>query len=67
MVPYVDRVDFILSPQAQAPHNCGAITFGDTLNISFTRDIQEPDLEREFFCVLRDLGVPVTVESNQPQ
>ena len=67
MVPYVDRVDFILSPQAQAPHNCGAITFGDTLNINFTRDIQEPDLEREFFCVLRDLGIPVTVESNQPQ
>lgn len=67
MIPYVDRVDFILSPQAQAPHNCGAITFGNTLNINFTRNIQEPDLEREFFYVLRDLGIPVTVESNQPQ
>ncbi len=65
MAPYVERMDFILGVQATAPNNCGIITWGDTVYINFIRNIQEPDLEYQFACVLRDLGLPVLAESNQ--
>lgn len=64
MEDYVERMDFILSSQAMSPHNCGVLSYGDTLYINFTRNIVEPNLEREFFLVLRDMGLPVEVQSN---
>lgn len=64
MEAYVERLDFILSSQAMSPHNCGVLSYGDTLYINFTRNIVEPNLEREFFLVLRDMGLPVEVQSN---
>ncbi len=65
MMPYVERLDFILGVQASAPHNCGVISFGDTLYINFIRNIRESELEYNFYKVLRDMGIPVSVESNQ--
>lgn len=65
MLPYVERFDFILGPQATRPHNCGIVSFGDTLYINFIRNIREPELEAHFFRVLRDMGLPVEVQSNQ--
>lgn len=67
MMPYVERMDFILGVQATAPSNCGILSFRDTLYINFIRNIREPDLEYAFFRVLRDEGLPVTVDSNLPQ
>lgn len=67
MVPFVQRFDFILGTQATAPHNCGILTYGDTLYINLIRNIQEPELEYHFFCVLRDLGLPVFVQSNSQE
>ena len=64
MESYVERLDFILSSQAMSPHNCGVLSYGDTLYINFTRNIVEPNLEREFFLVLREMGLPVEVQSN---
>lgn len=64
MEPYVERFDFILGVQATSPYNCGVLSYGDTLYINFIRDIREPELEYHFHCVLRDMGIPVTVESN---
>lgn len=66
MVPYVERMDFILGVQATAPYNCGVLSFGDTLYVNFIRNIKEPALEAHFYRVLRDLGIPAEVESNQP-
>lgn len=62
---YVKRLDFILGTQATAPHNCGVISYGDTLYINILRNIRESDLELQFYSVLRDMGLPVQVESNQ--
>ncbi len=67
MMPYVERMDFILGVQATAPSNCGVLSFKDTLYINFIRNIREPDLEYRFYQVLRDMGIPVTVESNRPE
>ena len=64
MMPYVSRFDFILGVQATSPYNCGVLSYGDTLYINFIRNIREPELEYHFHCVLRDMGLPVEVESN---
>lgn len=62
---YVQRLDFILGVQHSAPYNCGVISLGDTLYLNFIRNIRESELEYEFYRVLRDLGIPVTVQSNR--
>ena len=65
MNPYIERFDFILGVQAAAPYNCGMLSYGDTIYINFIRNIQDAELERHFYAVLRDLSLPVTVESNR--
>lgn len=65
MAPLVRRVDFIIGPQAKAPHNCGVVSWGDTMYISLIRSTREPELEYHFFRVLHRLGLRVTVQSNQ--
>ena len=64
MAAYIQRFDFILGVQAAAPYNCGMLSFGDTAYMNFIRNIQEPELERHVYSVLRQMGIPVTVESN---
>jgi hypothetical protein len=66
MMPYVERMDFILGMQNTGVYNCGVLSFGDQLNINFVRNIREPKLESAFYQVLRDMGIPVQVRSNQP-
>ena len=61
---HVKRMDFVLGPQASAPYNTSAITYGGKLYLNITRNISEPVLEREIYAVLRELGVPHRVESN---
>lgn len=65
MKPYIQRMDFILGVQADAPYNCGVLSYDDTVYINFIRNIRQPELERHFHVVLRDMGLPVTVESNR--
>lgn len=65
MVPYVKRLDFILGVQATKPYNCGVVSFGDTIYVNFIRNTREPVLESRFYQVLRDMGIPVLVESNR--
>ncbi len=63
---YIDRFDFVIGPQSQAPSNCGVLSFGDTLYINFIRNVVECDLEREFHFALMEHGLCATVESNNP-
>ncbi len=65
MKGYIERFDFILGVQADAPYNCGMLSYGYTIYINFIRNIQEPELERHFYAVLHKLGLPVIVESNR--
>lgn len=67
MRPYIERFDFILGVQATAPHNCGVLSYGDTLYINFIRNVRESELEERFYRVLQELGLPVQVESNGDQ
>ena len=61
----VDRFDFILGPQAQAPYNCSAYTWDGRLNVTFSRNIKESRLESYFFREMQKLGIEVTVQTNQ--
>jgi hypothetical protein len=65
MTQYVNRIDFILGPQAQAPYNCSAYTYNGILNVTFSRNIKESRLETYFFRELQALGIEATVQSNQ--
>ncbi len=65
MRPYVRRVDFVLGVQANAPYNCGVVSYDGVMYINFIRNIRQPELERHFHRVLRDMGIPVLVESNR--
>ena len=65
MAPYVAQINFIIGVQAKAPHNCGVLTWNDTVYINCIRSIREPELELHFYRVLHQLGLPVKVESNQ--
>ena len=67
MKSYIERFDFILGVQAEAPYNCGMLSYGDTVYINFIRNIKDAELERHFFAVLQNLGLSVTVESNQKE
>lgn len=67
MMPYVERMDFVLGVQAMSPYNCGALSFKDTLYINFIRNIREPALESHFYRCLRELGLAVEVRSNRSE
>ena len=67
MVPYVQRMDFILGTQATTPYNCGVITFRDSVYVNFIRNTRDAALERHYHRVLQELGIPATVESNQQE
>lgn len=64
MREYVKGFDFIISPQARAPHNCAVCSYGNDLRINFIRRSESPELEREFFRNLVRLGHHVLIESN---
>ena len=64
MEPYLERFDFILGAPANTPINCGVVSFGDTLNVNFTRSIRESELEYRFFKVLQQQGLSAIAESN---
>lgn len=64
MMPYVERMDFILGVQAASPYNCGALSFKDNLYINFIRNTRESALEQHFYHILHQLGLPVQVQSN---
>ncbi|MBO5231256.1 MAG: hypothetical protein J6B88_01400 [Clostridia bacterium] len=65
MKPYVTRFDFILGEQALCTDACSVLSYNGKLYISFLRTVRESEVEREFFCFLRSLGIKIKVESNK--
>jgi hypothetical protein len=65
MAPYVTRMEFIIGVQYSYPNNCAVVTCNGVTSISMIRSTQSPELERRFFSRLVELGIPVTIETNQ--
>lgn len=61
---YVDRMDFVLSCQRDAPYNTSLISFKGKTYLNIIRNISESLLEKELHSVLLSLGIVPTLESN---
>ena len=61
---HVKRMDFVLGSQAAAPYNVSALTYGGKMYLNVTRNAVEPALEAKIYEVLREMGVPHSIESN---
>lgn len=61
---HVRRMDFVLGSQAAAPYNVSALTYGGKMYLNVTRNAQKPVLEEKIYQLLREMGVPHSVESN---
>ena len=57
-------MDFVLGSQAAAPYNVSSLTYGGKMYLNVTRNAKDPVLETQIYHVLREMGVPHTVESN---
>lgn len=65
MASHIRRMEVILG-QATVPRcHCAAISYGDTLEITFAGTQAETDTERDFFRFLVREGLHVQVESNR--
>ena len=65
MRPYVRFLDFTIGPQATYPNNCSVVSYGGVTRINLIRSTLQPRLERDFLNRLVELGVEVTVDSNE--
>lgn len=65
MEKFVNRFDFTLGIQLKGSNNCGILSYKDKLYINMIRNIEESELERNFFTNLTDMGIDVEIESNQ--
>ena len=65
MAPYVGRMEFIIGVQYSYPNNCSVVTLKGVTLVNMIRSTESPELERRFFSKLVELGIPVTIETNQ--
>ncbi|MDP2892495.1 MAG: hypothetical protein Q8O09_05095 [Bacillota bacterium] len=65
MKAHIERFEFLLGPSKYNKVNCTVLSYDGTLNICFSRMIEESVVEREFFTMLVKMGIPVKIESNQ--
>ena len=64
MAPYVERVEFVLGPQASSPYNASCTSWRGKTYFNIVRNSVEPALEREFFTALVKMGLHVKIETN---
>ena len=65
MRPHIQRMEVVLG-QATVPRcHCAAISYGNTMEITFAGTQVETDTERDFFRFLVREGIPVRIESNR--
>ncbi len=67
MRPYVERVEFVLSPPSKTPYNCSISSWNGTLFCNLVRNTQSAEFERIFFTNLVKEGLHVRIESNDRQ
>jgi NRPS condensation-like uncharacterized protein len=65
LLQHIERFEVLLGAAASPRCHCAMITTGDTLLLTFTRNLRDPLLARETLRFLVEQGVPVAVESNE--
>lgn len=64
MAKYVERFEFVLGAPVKNMMNCAMCTTGEKLTISFSRVMEETEIERFLFRFLSRQGLHITIESN---
>ncbi|MFA6856018.1 MAG: hypothetical protein WCR31_02315 [Treponema sp.] len=65
---YVDHAEALLYPSSKCPVNCAIVTVNGVMSVSFTRTIEETDIIRSFFMLLKQkTGLQIQVYSNENQ
>ncbi len=64
MEPYINDVAFMVGASRNNNLNCALVSFDNKLKISFTSNILENNIQREFFRHFTALDIPVEIESN---
>ncbi len=64
MSNYVKELGFMIGRARGKPGSCGCVSYKNNIYISFSRKIKESEFERLFFTKLVEMGIPVTIESN---
>lgn len=67
LAKHIERMDFTINVPATSHHNSAVISYEKKIYISFVRNSCEPELERRFHEILRDMGLRMKVESNSRQ
>lgn len=65
MTAYIDKVVFSNGASYTYPINMGVITYNNKLTISFTSELIDRSLQREFFRFLTNEGINVVIEHNE--
>jgi NRPS condensation-like uncharacterized protein len=65
MEPHIQRMEVILGQATRPSPHCAAISYGDTLEVTFAGTGRSSETERRFFTHLVQEGIPVKVISNR--
>lgn len=65
MYDYIDRFEFVLGPQKYMNNSMTCASYNGVSVVTFSRTSQDPILERDFFKILTEHGIEVTVNSNR--
>ena len=65
MRPHIETMEVILGQAVVPRAHCAAISYGNTMEITFAGTQRQTDTEREFFRFLIRQGIPVRIESNR--
>ncbi len=65
MLPFIERMEFIIGPQRSYPNNCSVLSCGGKTCINMIRNTRQSELERRFFSRLVELGIAVDIECNR--
>ena len=65
MSRHINRLDVLLGLPRGGRSECAVVSCCGKTSINFTRIMESPAIEREFFCELVKMGVPVYVETNR--
>lgn len=63
----IRRFEFLLGVPYAPVCNCACISSGNELRLTFSRNICETTLPRILLCTLVEMGIPVTVDSNDQE
>ncbi len=65
MYDYIDRFEFVLGPQKYMGNAMTCASYNGRTVVTFSRTTKDPILEREFFKILTEQGIDVTINANR--